>query len=87
MNSLKLALAFLSLILANNVAAQITKANPIGEKTQITKTVPPVEPSDSQHIIGKEDLLAVQVWREPELTRMVSVCPDGKISLPLVGED
>ena len=30
--------------------------------------------------------MAVQVWREPELSRLVAVRPDGNISLPLVGE-
>jgi polysaccharide export outer membrane protein len=37
-------------------------------------------------VIGKEDILSVQVWREPELSRVVAVRPDGGISLPLVGE-
>lgn len=38
-------------------------------------------------IIGLEDVLAVNVWREPELSvAEVIVRPDGKISLPLVGD-
>src|SRR5207237_7425455 len=31
-------------------------------------------------------VLAVNVWKEPEISRTVPVRPDGKISLPLVGE-
>jgi polysaccharide export outer membrane protein len=31
-------------------------------------------------------VLAVTVWKEPEISRAVPVRPDGKISLPLVGE-
>ena len=38
-------------------------------------------------VIGLEDILAVNVWREPELSvKEVPVRPDGKISLPLVGD-
>ena len=37
-------------------------------------------------IIGAEDILAVWVWREPELSGQFTVRPDGRISLPLVNE-
>ena len=37
-------------------------------------------------MIGSDDVIAVDVWHEQELSRVVSVRPDGKISLPLVGE-
>lgn len=36
------------------------------------------------YVIGPEDVIAVQVWKEPEISRRVAVRPDGKISLPLV---
>jgi polysaccharide export outer membrane protein len=36
--------------------------------------------------IGPSDVLAINVWKDSELTRTVVVRPDGKISLPLVGE-
>lgn len=42
--------------------------------------------SDSTYIIGTDDLLAINVWKEPEISRTVPVRSDGKISLPLVGE-
>jgi polysaccharide export outer membrane protein len=45
-----------------------------------------VQANDPDYVIGIEDVLAINVWHEPELTRSVSVRPDGKISLPLVGE-
>jgi polysaccharide biosynthesis/export protein len=37
-------------------------------------------------VIGPEDILDINVWREPEMSRVVPVRPDGKISLPLLGE-
>ncbi len=40
----------------------------------------------SEYRIGREDVLEIVVWREPELTRMMPVRPDGFIALPLVGE-
>jgi polysaccharide biosynthesis/export protein len=43
-------------------------------------------PEPGEYRIGREDVLEVVVWHEPELTRVVPVRPDGKISLPLAGE-
>ena len=37
-------------------------------------------------MIGIDDLLAINVWKEPEISRAVAVRPDGKISIPLIGE-
>lgn len=41
---------------------------------------------DDSFIIGNDDHLAINVWKEPDLTRALPVRSDGKISLPLVGE-
>jgi polysaccharide export outer membrane protein len=41
---------------------------------------------DQDYIIGPQDLLAIDVWHEPELSQTVPVRPDGKISLPLIGD-
>ncbi len=38
------------------------------------------------YIIGPQDVLVINVWKEPEISRAVPVRPDGKISLPLVGD-
>ena len=44
-------------------------------------------PHDSAFIIGNDDLLAINVWKEPDLSsKSIPVRSDGKISLPLVGE-
>ncbi len=44
----------------------------------------PVDPKS--YIIGPEDRLAVHVWREPDVSQVVIVRPDGRITLPLVGD-
>lgn len=41
---------------------------------------------DEKYVIGNDDVLAISVWKEPELTKSIPVRSDGKISLPLVGE-
>lgn len=40
----------------------------------------------SAYIIGPGDLLAINVWKELDLTMEVTVLPDGRINFPLVGE-
>jgi polysaccharide export outer membrane protein len=42
--------------------------------------------AEADYLIGVEDRLTVAVWREPDLSRIVTVRPDGKISFPLIGD-
>jgi polysaccharide biosynthesis/export protein len=44
----------------------------------------PVDPKTYK--LGPEDVVWVSVWREPDLSRIVVIRPDGKITMPLVGE-
>jgi polysaccharide export outer membrane protein len=41
---------------------------------------------DDSFVIGNDDVLAINVWKEPDVSRSIPVRSDGKISLPLVGE-
>jgi polysaccharide biosynthesis/export protein len=36
--------------------------------------------------IGPQDVLRIDVWKEPEISRTIPVRPDGKISLPLLND-
>lgn len=57
------------------------------KESGLMAAVPTVEPVDPKtYIIGPEDILLIRVWREPELSGPVAVRPDGKFSLPLVGD-
>ena len=47
---------------------------------------PRAQVSDKAYIIGPEDVLEVQVWERKDLNQTVFVRPDGRTSLPLVGE-
>jgi polysaccharide export outer membrane protein len=42
--------------------------------------------TDPAYIIGPEDVIDINVWKEPDMTRIVPVRPDGKISLPLIND-
>src|SRR6266481_689636 len=44
----------------------------------------PVDPN--KYVIGPEDVLQITVWREPDLSGVVAVRPDGKITRPFIGE-
>lgn len=61
-----------------SAAAQVTNSAPAAPG--VTK------PHDDSFVIGADDVLAVSVWKEPDISRSVPVRSDGKISLPLAGE-
>jgi polysaccharide export outer membrane protein len=42
--------------------------------------------ADPNYLIGAQDVLDVSVWKEPDVSRVVPVRPDGKISLPLLND-
>jgi polysaccharide biosynthesis/export protein len=44
------------------------------------------KPHDDSFVIGNDDVLAINVWKEPDLSRSIPVRSDGRISLPLIGE-
>lgn len=43
-------------------------------------------PTSGEYVIGESDALNINVWKEPDVSQGVVVRPDGKISLPLIGE-
>jgi polysaccharide biosynthesis/export protein len=48
---------------------------------------PPAAPVDPKaYVIGAEDVISIRVWHEPENSGQFIVRPDGKVSVPLVGE-
>lgn len=44
------------------------------------------KPVSKEFLLGPEDVLEVAVWRNQDLSRTVVVRPDGKISIPLIGD-
>jgi polysaccharide export outer membrane protein len=48
--------------------------------------LPRVEAISSDYVLTIGDKLRVEVYREPQLSQSVEVRPDGKVTLPLVGD-
>ena len=70
------------LVAAFLVAVQVLVGGCLLQDVQYRGTaVPPTE-----FLIGPEDVLVVTVWRNQELSKEVIVRPDGKISMPLLGD-
>ena len=77
-------LCLVVLLCAESVAAQMesqesqVKPEVRAEKSSLIVT--------NEYIIGPEDALEISVWRNADLSRQVIVRPDGRISLPLIGD-
>jgi len=55
-------------------------------KNQTPGSSSPGPQADFAYKIGPQDMLQIDVWKEPEITRLVPVRPDGKITLPLLND-
>jgi len=73
-------------VLANSASAQAAPATAAGSAAATTAEKPADKPHDDSFVIGNDDVLAINVWKEPDISRSIPVRSDGKISLPLVGE-
>ena len=51
-----------------------------------SKPEPTAATTDPAYVIGPEDVLDINVWKEPDVSRVVPVRPDGRISLPLIND-
>jgi polysaccharide biosynthesis/export protein len=79
------------LAVATSAAAQ-----PAGDTAEHAKAVADTKPAvtgtnqlnpqSPDYIIGDGDLLAINVWHEQEISRVLPVRPDGKLTLPLLGD-
>jgi polysaccharide export outer membrane protein len=85
--------AILAAILPVTSLAQTQQAQPAGQTSiSPSEKVPPATESrperanPEEFVIGTGDILAINVWKEAEISRVVPVRSDGRISLPLVGE-
>lgn len=75
-------LIFMSLVMVQALAyAQNQKESSTSPGSQSQ-----VPPDSDKYLIGPEDVLFIQVWKEEQLSQTVMVRTDGKISLPLIDE-
>ena len=72
---------------ANGQAAAQNKEAKAGEKADSAAAVQAKAANeDPSYLIGTEDVLTINVWKETDISRSVPVRPDGKISLPLLND-
>jgi polysaccharide export outer membrane protein len=56
-------------------------------KPKAGTSAPQLSPAqDAEYKIGAQDVLRIDVWKEPEISRTAPVRPDGRISLPLIND-
>ncbi len=89
------AIVFTAGLLATGcLMAQTAPAKPANDPTVVASS--PAQPAaavegatkphDDSFVIGNDDVLSINVWKEPDVSRSIPVRSDGKISLPLAGE-
>ena len=66
--------------------APVTSARNSSAGDDMVKGTATPATTDPAYVIGPEDVLDINVWKEPDMTRIVPVRPDGKISLPLIND-
>ena len=61
-------------------------AHPLQVAPPPPPTGQPAEVAPDDYVIGPEDVLGVVFWREADISGDVTVRPDGRITLPVIGE-
>jgi polysaccharide export outer membrane protein len=99
MNTAALTSMCVLFVLSNSAAGQVTPARPAAPTTTAARpagppptTAPAAEstrrggsvPADYRLVSG--DKLRIEVYKDPQLSQSLQIRPDGKITLPLVGD-
>ena len=76
-------IAILGLIVSTAIliSCQTVKA-PESQSLKVTDA----DPLGAEYLIGPEDVLEINVWKNPDLSKTVVVRPDGMITLSLIGD-
>ena len=80
------AMAIGGMIFAEAAHCQARKVLATDPATSAKPDMSRTAPANSSYVIGDNDVLSINVWNEPDLKQLIPVRPDGKISLPLVGD-
>ena len=56
------------------------------QKKEVSPKTTASTPADADYKIGPQDVIRIDVWKEPDISRTIPVRPDGKISLPLLND-
>jgi len=75
-----------SLVLSSCLWSQTVSSSAPAPQAGSSDAPPASKAHDNSFVIGNDDVLTINVWKEPDISKSVPVRSDGKISLPLVGE-
>ena len=78
---------FTSLIVLGPLLSLLVSCSAVPMQARVASLEPTTDHGTSaDYRIGPEDVIEILVWRNDALSKVVTVRPDGKISLPLIGE-
>lgn len=76
---------FLAMSLCLSVAQGQNTKNPANPAPSAPSAAAAQAPTtEPEYKIGPQDVVQIDVWKEPEISRTIPVRPDGKISVPLL---
>lgn len=75
---------YLAVLLMGGLLPAFAQDNPPASKA--AETMPLPQANNATYIIGGDDMLAIHVWKEPDLTTTLPVRADGMISMPLLND-
>lgn len=78
--------AFTTFTLASAQDIDTKRSLPVSSKTVSAAADKALLTVTPEYIIGPEDILEITVWKNADLSKVVAVRPDGRISLPLLGD-
>lgn len=82
----RIAVVLVGAVLVSSACAQDGPVSTPVQSPATSQATSADKPHDNSFVIGNDDVLAINVWKEPDISRSIPVRSDGKISLPLVGE-
>ena len=75
-----------ALVLRAQTKTAVTPATSVSMPEAVKTTPLQSGTASDEFVIGPGDVLAINVWKEQEISRVIPVRSDGRISLPLIGE-
>ena len=79
-------MALIVLIATGCAYSQDAQKTPPASRTTAKPAPEAKSASGEEYRIGPQDLVRIDVWKEPDISRTIPVRPDGKISLPLMND-
>ena len=89
---LMIVITVLAMVAVALAQTETNHSNKVADSSPAASNGPSVPPRiapaavSEEFVIGVGDVLAVNVWKEAEISRTVPVRSDGRITLPLIGE-